>query len=145
MMDMDVLFLNDLAQMPERGSEQAAGWDLHAAIERPVGIPPHMTVKIGTGLAMAIPEGTFGALFPRSGIASREGLRPANCVGVIDSDYRGEIIAAIHNDSNEYRTIIPGERIVQLVILPYVPVNFNKVDTLSTTERGTGGFGSTGM
>lgn len=143
---MNIRLLNDLAQMPVRGSEQAAGWDLHAAIEDKVIIPPHCTVKIGTGLAMAIPDGTFGALFPRSGIASREGLRPANCVGVIDSDYRGEIIAAIHNDSNEYRTIIPGERIVQLIIMPYINIDsFDVVDNLNTTERGTGGFGSTGL
>lgn len=143
---MDIVFLNDMAKLPTRGSEEAAGWDLYAAIEDRVLIPPHCTVKIGTGLAIAVPKGFFGGLFPRSGIALREGLRPANCVGVIDSDYRGEVIAAIHNDSDEYRTILPGERIVQLVILPYGKIDgFNVVDNLDNTARGTGGFGSTGV
>lgn len=146
MLDMDIVFLNDLAKLPTRGSEEAAGWDLYAAIEDKVLIPPHRTVKIGTGLAIAVPNGFFGGLFPRSGIASREGLRPANCVGVIDSDYRGEVIAAIHNDSDEYRTILPGERIVQLIIMPYAKIDgFNVVENLDSTARGTGGFGSTGV
>lgn len=143
---MKIMFLNDMAQMPERGSTEAAGWDLHAAIDHTIGIPPHTTVKIGTGLAIEIPKGFFGGLFSRSGIASRAGLRPANCVGVIDSDYRGEIIAAIHNDSDEYRTIIPNEKIVQLIFIPYGEIEgFEVVDSLSNTTRGDGGFGSTGI
>jgi dUTP pyrophosphatase len=104
-----------------------------------------MTVKIGTGLAIELQDNTFGAVYARSGIASREGLRPANCVGVIDSDYRGEVIVAIHNDSDMNRIIEPGERIAQLVVQPYVSVEFEEVETLSDTTRGSGGFGSTGQ
>ena len=143
---MDIMLLNDLAKLPVRGSEQAAGWDLHAATEGNIIIPPHCTVKIGTGLAMAIPNGFFGGIFPRSGIASKRGLRPANCVGVIDSDYRGEIIVALHNDSNQCEIIENGERIAQLIILPYEKIDsFNIVEKLDATERGAGGFGSTGI
>lgn len=136
--------LNDLAIMPTRGSEEAAGMDLHAAISESVYISPHETVKIPTGLAMELPSGTFGAIFARSGLATKEGLRPSNCVGCCDSDYRGEYIVALHNDSNMSRTVNPGERIAQLVILPYIPIEFKEVDKLSDTERGLGGFGSTG-
>ena len=99
---------------------------------------------IGTGLAVEIPEGYFGAIFARSGLASKEGLRPANCVGVVDSDYRGEVKVALHNDTNELRTVQHGERIAQLVIMPYLPVEFNLVNELTDTDRGEGGFGSTG-
>lgn len=136
--------LNELAIIPTRGSEEAAGMDLHAAITEPVYIPPHETVKIPTGLAMELPSGTFGAIFARSGLATKEGLRPSNCVGCCDSDYRGEYIVALHNDSNMSRIINPGERIAQLVVLPYIPIEFKEVDKLSDTERGLGGFGSTG-
>lgn len=90
-------------------------------------------------------ENTFGAIFARSGLATKKGLRPANCVGVVDSDYRGEYIVPLHNDTDEMMTIEPGERIAQLVILPFIPVLFNVVDDLSETARGTGGFGSTGQ
>lgn len=107
-------------------------------------IKPHETVKIGTGLAMEIPDGYFGAIFARSGLATKEGLRPANCVGVCDSDYRGEYIVVIHNDSEETRTITAGERIAQLVVMPYLPVTFDEVAELTDTNRGEGGFGSTG-
>ena len=105
---------------------------------------PGTTMKIGTGIAAEIPEGYFGAVFARSGLATKKGLRPANCVGVIDSDYRGEIIVALHNDSKEPQTIQAYERIAQIVILPYLDVSFEIVDELSDTERGEGGFGSTG-
>ena len=91
-----------------------------------------------------IPEGSFGAVFARSGLATKKGLRPANCVGVVDSDYRGEIMVALHNDDKELQTIQAYERIAQLVILPYLNVSFKEVDKLSDTERGEGGFGSTG-
>ena len=136
--------MNDLAIIPKRGSEEAAGVDLHACISEPIYISPHETVKIDTGIAVELPNGTFGAIFARSGLATKEGLAPANKVGVIDSDYRNSIIVALHNHSNMSRTINPGERIAQLVVLPYIPIEFKEVDKLSDTERGLGGFGSTG-
>ena len=136
--------LTDTAKTPTRGSEHAAGYDMYADVKEDVQIKPHETVKIGTGLAMEVPDGYFGAIFARSGLASKEGLRPANCVGVCDSDYRGEYIVAIHNDSEETRTITAGERIAQLVVMPYLPVTFDEVAELTDTNRGEGGFGSTG-
>lgn len=136
--------LSDLAIIPERGSEYSAGMDLHAAISESIYISPHETIKIPTGLAMELPEGTFGAIFARSGLATKEGLAPATKVSVIDSDYRGEVGIPLHNDSNVSRLINPGERIAQLVVLPYVPIEFKEVDKISDTDRGFGGFGSTG-
>ena len=138
--------LNERAKLPTAGSQYAAGYDLYACTEngKDVRIAPHTTVKIGSGVAVALPEGTFGAVFARSGLAAREGLRPANCVGVIDCDYRGECIVAVHNDSEEPRTVHQGDRIAQLVLLPYLPMEFEEVDALPETARGTGGFGSTG-
>ena len=136
--------LNENALLPTRGSEHAAGYDLYACLEEDVLIAPGQTVKIGTGLAVAVPEGFFGAVFARSGLASKEGLRPANCVGVCDSDYRGEYIIALHNDSNMARTVRHGDRIAQLVILPFLPAEFEECDSLPETARGAGGFGSTG-
>lgn len=136
--------LNYNAKDPVCGSLEAAGYDLSAAIDTNVLIPPHETVKIPTGIAIELPKLTFGGIYARSGIASREGLRPANCTGVIDSDYRGEIIVALHNDSDTHRIVEPGERIAQLIVQPYVPVKYKEIDTLSTTDRGTNGFGSTG-
>lgn len=137
--------LNDNAKLPTRGSEYSAGYDLHACIDKPIVIAPHETNKIGTGLAIEIPEGYFGAIFARSGLATKQGLRPANCVGVIDEDYRGEFIVALHNDTDMPQMINPMERIAQLVVMPYLSVSFNEVDDLSETERGNGGFGSTGV
>lgn len=136
--------LNEKAQLPTQGSEWSAGWDLYACIDEPVRIYPSCTVKIGTGLSFELPEYTFGGIFPRSGLATKRGLRPANTPGVCDSDYRGEYIVALHNDSESIQWVEPGERIAQLIVLPYVPVQFSLVDTLSDTERGAGGFGSTG-
>ena len=136
--------LSPTAVLPSRGSAQAAGYDLCADLEKDLIIPPHETRMVHTGLAAAIPDGYFGAVFARSGLAARESLRPANCVGVCDSDYRGEYMVAIHNDSEESRTIVPGERIAQLVVLPYLPVFFEEVSVLPETARGAGGFGSTG-
>ena len=130
--------LKDNAVIPTRGSSSAAGYDLYACLENPVSIAPGETVQIGTGLTAEIPEGYFGACFARSGLAFREGLRPANCVGVVDSDYRGEYIVALHNDSEIVRTVVSGERIAQMVILPYLTVEFVESDTLSGTERGAG-------
>ena len=136
--------LKENALLPTRGSEYAAGYDLYACLEEDVLIAPGQTVKIGTGLAVAVPEGFFGAVFARSGLASKEGLRPANCVGVCDSDYRGEYIIALHNDSGMTRTVRHGDRIAQLVILPFLPAEFEESDSLPETARGAGGFGSTG-
>ena len=141
---MNIKVLNDLATIPTRGSEYAAGLDLYAATSGPVDIAPHSTVKVGTGIAVEIPEDNFGAIFARSGLATKRGLRPANCVGVVDSDYRGQVIVALHNDTDEFMTIEAKERIAQLVIMPYVAVDVTPVDDLTDTQRGNGGFGSTG-
>lgn len=141
---INIQLLNDLAKIPTRGSEYAAGYDLYAATSYAIEIAPHSTVKIGTGIAVELKPDTFGAIFARSGLATKKGLRPANCVGVCDSDYRGEYIVPLHNDTDEVMTIEPGERIAQLVILPFIPVQFNVVDNLSETGRGDKGFGSTG-
>lgn len=135
--------LNKNAILPRRGSNSAAGYDLYACINSPVTIMPHTTSKIGTGLSFELPEGTYAAIFARSGLATKFGVRPANCVGVCDSDYRGEYIVALHNDSDEPVTIQPGDRIAQMVLHEYVVMNFVE-DTLSETDRGQGGFGSTG-
>ena len=136
--------LNENAIIPTQGSKYAAGYDLYACTEQPIDIAPHSTVKIGTGLAIQPPALCFGAIFARSGLATKRGLRPANCVGVCDEDYIGEYIVALHNDTDEFMTVEPNERIAQLVFMPYIPVEFEEVDELSTTERGAGGFGSTG-
>ena len=144
-MNINVKKLNPNAIIPTKGSEHAAGLDLYACIDtNELAINPHETKKVGTGLAAEIPEGYFGAIFARSGLATKQGLRPANCVGVVDSDYRGEIIVALHNDSQYFAVINNHDRIAQLVILPYLDVNLNEVDDLSDTKRGEGGFGSTG-
>lgn len=144
MMKINIKRLNEDAKIPTRESSEAAGYDLYACINSPLTIPSHSTVKIGTGLAIEIPNGYFGAIFARSGLATKQGLRPANCVGVCDSDYRGEYIVALHNDTDEAKLITPGERIAQLIIMPYLAVKFNEVNELSDTDRGEGGFGSTG-
>ena len=136
--------LHECAVLPKRGSSFAAGYDLYSCIESPVEILPGETKMIGTGLSVEIPEGWFGAVFARSGLASKQGLRPANCVGVCDSDYRGEYTVALHNDSAEIRTVNSGDRIAQLVFLPFGEAEFEEADELSGTERGGGGFGSTG-
>ena len=136
--------LNSMAITPLRGSEQAAGYDLYAAIERPITIAPHTTAKIGTGLSFELPNNTFGAIFARSGLATKKGLAPANMVGVCDSDYRGQYIVPLHNYSNESQTIEPGERIAQLILMPYIPMVFEEVEELNDTQRGGQGFGSTG-
>ncbi|MBE7018178.1 MAG: dUTP diphosphatase [Ruminococcaceae bacterium] len=137
--------LREEAKIPTAGSAYAAGYDLYACLpDGDIEIAPHATAKVGTGLSMAVPEGYFGAIFARSGLATKEGLRPANCVGVCDSDYRGEYIIALHNDSETPRTVSHGERIAQLVVMPYLPVEFEECEALPETERGAGGFGSTG-
>ena len=136
--------LNSMAIIPSRGSEQAAGYDLYAAIEEPITIVPHTTTKIGTGLSFELPNNTFGAIFARSGLATEKGLAPANMVGVCDSDYRGQYIVPLHNYSNEPQIIEPGERIAQLILMPYIPMVFEEVEELNDTQRGGQGFGSTG-
>lgn len=146
-MKVNIKKLNENAIVPTSGSKFAAGYDLYAIADESnkIEIQPNETVKIKTGLAMEIPEGYFGAVFARSGLATKRGLRPANCVGVIDSDYRGEIIVALRNDSGILQVVNEGERIAQIVIMPYLPVEFNEVNTLEDTDRGAGGFGSTGI
>lgn len=141
-MEIKIKKLYEDSEIPTRGSEYAAGYDLYA--HEGATIKPHETVKIGTGVALQPPKDTFGAVFARSGLAAKQGLRPANCVGVCDYDYTGEYIVALHNDSNEERVIEKGERIGQVVFIPYVNVTFVEVDELDATERGAGGFGSTG-
>lgn len=144
-MEIKIKKLCEKAILPSRGSAAAAGYDLYACLDtESVEIAPHTTVKIGTGLSIAVPDGYFGAIFARSGLAAKEGLRPANCVGVADSDYRGEYIVALHNDGETVRTVKSGDRIAQLVIMPYLAVEFEEVEELDQTERGAGGFGSTG-
>jgi len=136
--------LNENAVLPAYGSQSAAGADLYACIEQPVTILPGETKFIKTGIAMEIPEGFVGLIYARSGLACKKGLAPANKVGVIDADYRGEIIAALYNHSKEPVTIEHGERIAQIVITPYLRADFLEVEELSDTVRGEGGFGSTG-
>ena len=136
--------LNNLAIIPTRGSEYSAGMDLHAAISEPIYISPHETIKIPTGLAMELPECTFGAIFARSGLSTKEGLRPANAVGYCDCDYTGEYIVAIHNDSNEPRVVENGQRIAQVTFVNYHQAKFEEVENLTETKRGDGGFGSSG-
>ena len=143
-MDIKIKKLTDTAVLPARGSEYAAGYDLYADCKESITIEPHETAKIGTGLSMEIPDGYFGAVFARSGLASKQGLRPANCVGVCDSDYRGEYIVALHNDTDEIMTIQPQEKIAQMILLPFLFMEFEEVVELSDTKRGEGGFGSTG-
>lgn len=138
--------LDPNATIPTSGSAFAAGYDLYACLsgDGEVTIPAHHTVMVPTGIAVALPGGTFGGVFARSGLASREGLRPANCVGVVDSDYRGEIRVGLHNLSAEPYTVQPGERIAQMIIMPYFAPEIVEVASLSETDRGAGGFGSTG-
>lgn len=141
---INVKKLNDNAILPTYGSEYAAGADLYACMESPVTIAPGDTVMIHTGLAMEIPAGYAGLIYPRSGMASKRGLAPANKVGVVDPDYRGEFMVALHNHSTVSQTVEPAERIAQLVITPFISANFTLTDELSDTVRGAGGFGSTG-
>ena len=143
-MKIKVKKLNENAILPTYGTAFAAGADLYNLPGADTVIPPHETVMIHTGLAMEIPEGYAGFLFARSGIASKRGLAPANKVGVIDSDYRGEFMVALHNHSNAPAEIAGGERIAQLCILPVLQAEFILSESLDETARGEGGFGSTG-
>ena len=143
-MDINIKLLNEFAKVPTRGSAAAAGYDLYAAVNYDIEIQPHSTIKVDTGISIEIPEGYFGGIYAKSGLATKQGLRPANAVGVIDSDYRGPIIVALHNDTMYPQKIMAGDRIAQLIIQPYLNVDFNVVDELTDTERGNSGFGSTG-
>lgn len=143
-MELRIKKLSPSAVIPSYGSASAAGADLYACEGAEITIKPGETKLIHTGIAMEIPEGYVGLIYARSGIAVKRGLAPANKVGVIDSDYRGEIMVAIHNHSGEDQTIADAERIAQIVITPYLTVDFALADELDDTDRGAGGFGSTG-
>ena len=136
--------LSPLASVPTYGSPAAAGADLYALSDADTVIAAGETKLIHTGIAVEIPEGYMGLIFARSGLATKRGLAPANKVGVIDADYRGEIMVALYNQSGEEQTVAAGERIAQLVITPFLAVDFEESEELTDTERGTGGFGSTG-
>ena len=142
-MKIGIAKLNENAILPTRGSKSAAGYDLYACLDADVTIEAGKVAKIGTGLSVEVPEGYFGGIFARSGLAVKEGLRPANCVGVADSDYRGEYIVALYNDSDTAKTVHHGDRIAQLLVLPYLECEFEERE-LTETQRGSGGFGSTG-
>ena len=142
--DLRIKKLRDNAQMPTYGSEWAAGADMYAAIDEAVTIEPGETKFIPTGLAFEIPEGYAGFVHASSGLASKRGLAPANKVGVIDADYRGEVMVALHNHGKETQTVEAGERIAQMIIAPFITANFIFSDELDDTVRGEGGFGSTG-
>lgn len=144
MAPIPVKILREGAILPTYGSAEAAGADLYACLDAPVTIAPGQTSFIPTGIAMAVPQGCAGLIYARSGLACKRGLAPANKVGVIDSDYRGEIMVALYNHGTESRTIETGERIAQMVITPVLTPVYEAVQILSDTERASGGFGSTG-
>ena len=141
---VEIKKIDDRAIIPTYGTEFSAGADIYALLDEPLTIAPGETKLIHTGLAMAIPEGLVGLNFARSGMATKRGLAPANKVGVIDSDYRGEVMVALHNHGDVAQTIEYGVRIAQMVFVPYYAAEFELCDTLSETVRGEGGFGSTG-
>lgn len=136
--------LSPNAVMPKYASSSAAGADIYACIDEGVAIAPGETALIPTGIALRIPDGYAGFVFARSGLATKNGIAPANKVGVIDSDYRGELMISLYNQSAAEYTVMPGERIAQLVIMPVVTALFEEAGELDVTERGNGGFGSTG-
>lgn len=143
-MKVKIKNLNENAVIPKYATENSAGADLYSCVQNDIIIQPNETVFIPTGVSLEIPTGYAGFIYARSGLASRQGLAPANKVGVIDSDYRGEIIVALHNQSSIPQTVTDKMRIAQLVIAPYVQAQFDEVETLDDTHRGVGGFGSTG-
>ena len=143
-MKVNVKLLDPRATMPTYGTEFSAGADLYSLKGEAVEIPPHCTVLVHTGIAMEIPEGYAGLIFARSGLATKRNLAPANKVGVIDADYRGEIMVALHNHGETAQIIDGAERIAQLSIVPFLKAEFDQVSELSDTVRGSGGFGSTG-
>lgn len=143
-MKMKFKKLSTTAGVPSKGSDQAAGWDLCIDSLDPITILPNETKLIGTGIAIELPENTFGAIYPRSGLSTKQGIILANNVAVIDEDYRGEVKLALYNRSDETVILNPMERVAQLIVTPYIPIELEKVDELSDTNRGAGGFGSTG-
>lgn len=143
-MKVNVKKLCENAKLPVYGSDCAAGADLHACLEQPLTIGAGETAFVRTGIAIELPSGTVGLVYARSGLACKKDLAPANKVGVIDCDYRGEVMVALHNHGKEARTVEHGERIAQLVIAPYYTADFAFAEELSDTARGAGGFGSTG-
>ena len=143
-MKIRVKKVSETAVLPTHGSPYAAGYDLYADVAEDTVIKPHQTVMIDTGLQFELPEGYFAGIFARSGLAAKESLRPANCVGVCDSDYRGNYMVAVHNDGEVERVIKPHEKIAQMVVMAYLPLEFEETEQLSDTSRGAGGFGSTG-
>ena len=141
---VSVKLLDPRAKPPAYGSADAAGADLYALADGPVEISPGETALIRTGIAVAVPQGYVGLVYARSGMACKRGLAPANKVGVIDADYRGEVMVYLHNHGSWPQTVEDGDRIAQLVITPYLTAQFERVDELDDTQRGSGGFGSTG-
>ncbi len=141
---VSVKLLDPRAKLPAYGSAAAAGADLYALTDGPVEIAPGGTALIRTGIALAVPEGYVGLIYARSGLATKQGLAPANKVGVIDADYRGEILVALHNHGDAPQVVEDGDRVAQLVIAPYLTAQFQEAEELDGTERGGGGFGSTG-
>lgn len=149
MINMKIKKLYEDAIIPTRADNGSAGMDLYAyLVDKDIAdvlvIPPHKTEMVSVGFAMEIPNGTYGAIFARSGLASKQSLRPANCVGVVDSTYRGEVFVALHNDSDEIKYIHHKDRIAQMIIMEYPTVEITETDVLSDTERGANGFGSSG-
>lgn len=142
--DIQIKKLNENAIIPTYGTQYSAGADIYALIDGVETIEPGQSKLIHTGLSFAIPEGLVGLVFGRSGMASKRDLAPANKVGVIDSDYRGELMVCLHNHGTDTQTVENGERIAQISFVPYYTANFKLVDKLDDTERGAGGFGSTG-
>lgn len=142
--NINIKKLKENATIPTYGSDYAAGADLYACLDDALTINPGQTVFVGTGIALEIPEGYAGLIYARSGLSCKRGLAPANKVGVVDADYRGEVTVALHNHSDKPQTIEAHERIAQMVIAPFLAASFTEVDELSDTVRGVGGFGSTG-
>ena len=144
-LEVKVKKLTDTAKLPIRGSKSAAGYDLFADTNESITIDPGMTKLFPTGLAFEIPEGYFGGLYPRSGLATKRDVNLINCVACVDADYRGEVMVALHNHSRMNAMVIePHERIAQLIVQPFATIEFKETEELSETERGKGGFGSTG-
>ncbi len=135
--------LDSRAITPTYGTEYSAGADLYN-LDEALTVEPHATMLVHTGIAVEIPEGYCGLIFARSGLATKRGLAPANKVGVIDADYRGEVMVALHNHTDKPATVDAGERIAQLAIVPFLKAEYEEADELSDTVRGAGGFGSTG-
>lgn len=143
-MEVNIKKVRDGAVIPTYGSEFSAGADLYACLDGDAVIPPHASLAVPTGLSLEIPTGCVGLIYARSGLATKRGLAPANKVGVIDSDYRGEVTVVLYNHSDAEQTVQSGERVAQLVLTPYIKAEFFERDELSKTVRGSGGFGSTG-